>query len=450
MKKSLLWILVLVMSISMVAAFSLYGCKEEEVAEEEVAAEEEATPVEEVAEEEITIKFWTHEHPPMKALTEEIAGMYEAENPNIKIEFETFPHVDYETTLITAIAGGEGPDAYDMGDWNIPAYYEKNMIAPVEPESFGFGSLEEMEAQWLPRSLEGFKIDGGIYGIPMEFNTFCLFINPDHFEEIGLDPEEDYPKTWTDVANIGSELKIVEDGIWEREGFDLPYHDAVWTMIVATPFFEQMSASIINDEGTECTLDSPEAIEAFTTYVELITKYETGTPNVGMNTSTEPNLDYASGELSMWITGPWAPPTFEGQPLEETYMVVPLPQTEDGVKEATILYAWSWAVNPQSENTAEAWRWINYLSSFQERFLTEVGYIQPRLGWLDSEAALGTKYLDVFIDDMQKGSYMVRTTKFGEISSALHKAMERCILDGQDVETSLNIAKDEIDAALQS
>ena len=40
MKKSLLWVVVLVLSISMVAAFSLYGCKaEEEVAAEEVAAE---------------------------------------------------------------------------------------------------------------------------------------------------------------------------------------------------------------------------------------------------------------------------------------------------------------------------------------------------------------------------------------------------------------------------
>jgi len=51
MKKSLLWIVVVVMSISMIAAFSLYGCKaEEEAAVEEAAAEEEVA--EEVAVEE--------------------------------------------------------------------------------------------------------------------------------------------------------------------------------------------------------------------------------------------------------------------------------------------------------------------------------------------------------------------------------------------------------------
>ncbi|GAG93986.1 unnamed protein product, partial [marine sediment metagenome] len=58
MKKSLLWIVVLVLSISMVAAFSLYGCKAEEVAAEEEAVEEapaeeavEEAPAEEAAEE---------------------------------------------------------------------------------------------------------------------------------------------------------------------------------------------------------------------------------------------------------------------------------------------------------------------------------------------------------------------------------------------------------------
>ncbi|GAG71310.1 unnamed protein product, partial [marine sediment metagenome] len=43
MKKSLLWLVVLVLSISMVATFSLAGCKKEEaaVAEEEEAVVEE-------------------------------------------------------------------------------------------------------------------------------------------------------------------------------------------------------------------------------------------------------------------------------------------------------------------------------------------------------------------------------------------------------------------------
>ena len=56
MRKSLLWIVVLVLSISMIAAFSLYGCKAEEAAaaEEEAVAPAEEEAVEESAPVEVT------------------------------------------------------------------------------------------------------------------------------------------------------------------------------------------------------------------------------------------------------------------------------------------------------------------------------------------------------------------------------------------------------------
>lgn len=60
MKKSLLWIVVLILSISMVAAFSFAGCKaeaEEEAPAEEVAEAEEAAPA---AEEPITVATITY------------------------------------------------------------------------------------------------------------------------------------------------------------------------------------------------------------------------------------------------------------------------------------------------------------------------------------------------------------------------------------------------------
>jgi len=73
MKKSLLWIVILVMSISMVAAFSLYGCKAEKAAAEEeavkeapaeeAAPEEEAAPAEEVVKEKVIgVSLLTREH----------------------------------------------------------------------------------------------------------------------------------------------------------------------------------------------------------------------------------------------------------------------------------------------------------------------------------------------------------------------------------------------------
>jgi len=47
MKKSLMWLLVVLLSVSMIATFSLAGCKEKEVVEEEAPPAEEEAPAEE-------------------------------------------------------------------------------------------------------------------------------------------------------------------------------------------------------------------------------------------------------------------------------------------------------------------------------------------------------------------------------------------------------------------
>jgi len=426
------------------------GCKQEIPTTEEVTKEETAkepeTSEEQQAKKVVTV--WFHEHPPMITLVKELIVDYEKENPDVQIDFSYFPHADYETALLAGFASGEGPDLFDIGDWNIPAYYKKGLIAPIEYESFGFNSMDDLIESWLPGSLQGYDINGDIYGIPMEFNSFSLFINPDYFKEVGLDPEKDYPKTWDELADIAVKMKIVENGVWKREGFDLPYHDPIWTMITVNAFFAQAGARILSEDGTKCVLDSPEALKAFSTYVELATKSKTGTPDVGMSTPTEPNLDFASGELAMWLTGPWASPTFAGHPLENTYMVVPTPQMKDGVKDTASIYGWCWSVSSAAKSTSESWKFINFLSNHQERFLTEVGYVQPRLGWLDSEAAKNFKYLDVFLKDMEKGTYIERTVIFQEVASAMYKAMQRCVMEGQDVEKSLLEAKTEIESAL--
>jgi len=400
-------------------------------------------------EKQITLMFWQHEDPALKKATEKIIADFEAENPDIKVDYLTAPYTDYITKVMTAVSTGKGPDIFDIGDWDVPTYVSKGLVAPLDPSALGYASVEKLEKDWLNGSLEGFKFGGKIYGVPIEFNTFSLFINPEHFREAGLDPEKDYPKTWKEVGQVSEKLKIIENGVWTREGFDIPYHDPVWTMIDFAPILAQAGGSILSKDGKKCLINSPEALKAFKVYTGLITEYKTGNPNVGQNSSAQPNYDFASGELSMWIIGPWAPSTFAGTPLEDSYMVVPLPQLDDGVREATTVYSLGWMVNAKSKVKDAAYKFLNYSTKQQKYWLQNVGYIQPRLGWLDSSEAKQKPYLDVFINDMKKGKYMVRTVNFQEIGAALHRAVERTVLQGMDPKESLNTAKEEIDEVLK-
>src|SRR4030042_6285440 len=118
MKKSLLWIAVLLLSISMVAAFSLYGCKAEEVAEEE-AAEEEEVAEEEAAEEEeeeavvantqVVYNSFASDPEPRR-IDEMIVSMFEEANPTIDVIHRIVAHEDFKQAIRAYLTASTPPD----------------------------------------------------------------------------------------------------------------------------------------------------------------------------------------------------------------------------------------------------------------------------------------------------------------------------------------------------
>ncbi len=421
--------IVVVVLFSLVAAAPLFAGGKQEA----------AAP----AEEKHTIVFWMHDSPQTTAfIKDQMIPEYESKNPGIQIENQFVPHKDYEVKLITALTGGIGPHAYDIGDWLIQAYQEKGLLDSINYKAFGFSSLQSLEKAWWPSSLGGFKMKGGIYGIPMEYNTFSLFVNREHFSEIGLDAAADYPKTWRELGEIGSKLvKKDSNGRFTREAFDWPYLGSVWTLLTLEPLINQNRGNVVNSDGSP-NIDSKEVIDALATYKGLIWEYGTGDPAVGISSGTNPNADFNAGDLSMWITGPWAQPLITD--MHGKYDVVPLPQTEGG-KESTILYAWAWVVNGMAEdkNKEKAWHWLNFLSSNQVGFLTECGYLQPRIGWEDTKEFKEFPFMQVFYDDMANGKFMFRSNKWAELGEIMDRAVQKAVKSNEDPGKVLKAAQAE-------
>ena len=112
MKKSLLWLLVALMSVSMVAGFSLAGCKKEEavettVAETTVAAEEGTEAVPEG--EQVTIKLTSWRTEDIERMNKINAVFMEA-NPDIIVDFQPIKDTEYDAQLTSSLETGVGAD----------------------------------------------------------------------------------------------------------------------------------------------------------------------------------------------------------------------------------------------------------------------------------------------------------------------------------------------------
>jgi len=396
------------------------------------------------AQEKITIVYWTHNHAPSIPVNQQIIDAFMAENPDIEIIFDNAPHSNYEQKLLTAFAGGQGPDIFWAGDWMVPQFIQNGIIAPVDPTAFGVSTQEEFAALYAPGSLDAFTVDGQIYTAGLsEYNTFSLIYNTDHFAEAGLDLlSTEEPIAWDDLTAIASQLTQTQDGRVTRIGLTWPFNVPIWTVLIHEPMIRQLGGEIVDQETGAPLFNSPEVVQAMQ-YIQSLQQAQAIDPAMYTNLLE----DFAGGRASMIFGGPWAAAPLKNINPDLNWAIAPLPQF-DMNNRVTTMYAWAWFVNANTtpEKQAAAWRFANALTSYQQLWWDEVGYVQARLGTADNGMDL-TEYraqsderLMVIFNDYPFGRFEFRSTAYFEISDIMTRALGR-ILSGEDVETVMNEAQ---------
>ena len=135
MKKVLLWLLVLTMCVSMVASFSLVGCKKEAApAEEEAveeAAEEVAEPIEEVPKDTVTIRMLMEDVPDTRVIEALLPEFTEA--TGIKVEFEIVQYLDMHQKLVTNFMSPTGNyDVVEVDNYWAGEFPATGWIIPLD------------------------------------------------------------------------------------------------------------------------------------------------------------------------------------------------------------------------------------------------------------------------------------------------------------------------------
>ena len=92
---------------------------------------------------ETELLYTTHSYASAIPVNEMVIEEFEESHPGVTVVYDHAPHDNFEQKLLTAYAGGEGPDVFWAGDWMVPQFIEQGMIAPVDPTAFGVLTQEE-------------------------------------------------------------------------------------------------------------------------------------------------------------------------------------------------------------------------------------------------------------------------------------------------------------------
>lgn len=151
---------------------------------------------------EVTIKFANYAilEEGYTAFWEGVKTGFEAKYPNITIEWVTAPYGEIVNQVVNMAGGGDKVDMiFGEIDW-LPTLEDSGLTVPVTDVL-----TEEYLAGFYPSVLDGCKVNGDIYGLPMYTSPFVLYYNTELFKQAGLDPNAP-PTTYDEMLAMADKL----------------------------------------------------------------------------------------------------------------------------------------------------------------------------------------------------------------------------------------------------
>lgn len=295
-----------------------------------------------------------------------IIDEYMEENPNVTIEVEALDEEAYKTKF-KAYAMDGMPDVVSI--WGQPSFLDEVLDAGVLAE---LNEGDYADYKFVEGSLEGFKKDGKLYGLPRNTDVAVIYYNQKIFE----DNSWEIPETYDDLLTLAGEIKDAGIIPMAMDGGD------GWPMaIYMTDLVNKINGST-QEIVADAIANGDFSAEPFKQAADLMKKSaEAGLFQDGYDSQdygTAMNL-FTNGQAAMFYMGSWEASMALNEDIPEeirtNIRVFTMPVVAEGKGGANDIAAWNgggYAVSEASEVKEEAIKFLNYM--YQPDKLSKYGW----------------------------------------------------------------------------
>jgi len=399
------------------------------------------------------LAFWTWENPQQRPWLHKRIQQYTQQYPNISVEFQYFTFSDLGKKVSVGFATGTAPDGFTTGDWLMPTWLARKLIAPLDVGLLGYASLDAFQKDHAPAFVAGSVQDGKAYGYPLWFYGFMNYLNTKQFKEVGLDPVRDEPQTWEQLGEVARRLAVKQGDKFARQGFKFAMHASQWTMIQFNPILLQTGGQWFGMDG-KCTVNNEAGVRAMNIRASIAKKYGAEDPADTIATAPLPMLDWIKERTAMFSSHPIPPAAIKSQnPAMEAggdYKPVQMPGVSADKRFATC-YGFNFVVNAQApKNKQEVlhhmYRYI--MSDLVDAWKATAPFTLARKsGWTDTPEVRSFRNVETIIAAKDIGAFLPRTPVWSELADAMHRAVQKVLLSNVDAKTALDEAAGAVDRA---
>ncbi len=361
----------------------------------ETSTAESSAPMEDAG----TLSIWMDENriPAFEAVAEKFKTA-----TGISLDIVEKPTADVKTDFIAQVPTGEGPDLIaGANDW-VGDLAKNGVIAPLE--------LGEKTDGMSERSVQGFTLDGALYGVPYAVENLALVRNNALATET--------PATFDELIEVGK-ASGAEFPVMIQQGAE---GDAYHLYPIQTSFGAPVFTTDDSGEYTGELGMSGEPGTKFAEYVKKLADEGILSPAIG---GDQANQAFIDGKSPFMITGPWNITAFEEAGIDFAATAVP---SAGGEPARPFLGVQGVYLSSQSEQALLANQFFDYLTTAEAQdTLYEVSRRTPALE--ESAAKVEDPILEGFGEAGLEGDPLPAIAEMGAVWT-FWGAAEISIVDG--------------------
>ena len=204
---------------------------------------------------------------------------------------------EYITKIQSMVGGGDELDCAILAIEGVTKFYDMGIAEPID--DWIEANAEVSQAildDTSPSFQEVFKNDGKTYAFPFSYNNVVTHFNTKRLEEAGLElPGADW--NTEEFLKYCEALTTEKDGV-KQYAISVPYGE----YFCAEAWLYNNNATYMNEDFTKSEINSPESVEIFQLWQDLIYKY-------GYAPIPEENVDaiaqVINGQTAMGTWGRW-------------------------------------------------------------------------------------------------------------------------------------------------
>ncbi|HHV4186984.1 TPA: extracellular solute-binding protein [Klebsiella pneumoniae] len=329
---------------------------------------------------------------------------------NVKVNLQEMPYAQQLEKLRLDGPAGIGPDVLVIPNDQLGGAVVQGLLSPLSVD-------QAKQDAFTPASINAFRMDNALYGIPKAVETLVLIYNKDL-----IDKPLDSLQAWLDYSKTQREQN--KYGLLAK--FDQIYYS--WGAI--GPMGGYIFAK--NDSGgfnpQQVGLNTPGAVEAVT----FLKKF------------------YAEKVFPAVINGPWAFQPYEAAGIN--YGVAPLPTLPDGKPMSSFLGVKGYVVSTWSKDKALAQQFIEFINQPQyvkARYVA-TGEIPPLKAMIDDPVIKNDQKASAVATQSARAVAMPGIPEMGEVWGPANAALELSLTGKQAPQAALDNAVKQITMQIEA